>query len=177
MHLLKQIRTELNQVRRPKGQCLCRCSEVLLLIKGILIVSGVYHIIGHVMVLLGIYGINNLEEIGRKLYFSWDLAVSTSSWLITQKNTPMVMIHALIHIGAVGHLFNLIPTELFQAVFEMGELDFNNKYIPFILFYVWGTTQDICTHLLNCYYLMSTTNKNINRNDSNIFTNLMRHYF
>ena len=161
MYVLKQICKELNHIRPAKGNCLCTCrhSEILVFIRMVLILSGIYHAIGHILVLLGMYGINDIEEIGRKLYFSWDLAVSISSWSITQKNTPMVILHALIHIGAVGHLFNLIPTTFYAQVFQMGELDFDNKQVAFIVIYVWGTTQDISNHLLNCYYLFNHQQK------------------
>ena len=65
----------------------------------------------------------------------------------------MVAVHALVHLNAVIHLLQITPSKLFDDVFEMGELDYGLKAPPMIVLYVLGTTQDICTHLLNAYYL------------------------
>lgn len=70
----------------------------------------------------------------------------------------MVAVHAYIHLSAVGHLLEIIPDdnlhEIFmKEVFDMSELNYGTATPLFIAFYVWGTTQDICTHLLNAYYL------------------------
>eukprot|EP01084_Bolivina_argentea_P129600 228878_1 len=108
---------------------------------------------------VGLFSIGNIQNTARKMYFSFDLMVSLSTWMVTQKNTVMIIVHALIHIGAVSHLFSIIRTKIYGDIFEMGELDFNNKAVAVIVFYIWGTTQDICTHLLDVYYLMISKNK------------------
>ena len=120
MVMLEQIRKEYENWRRatPNCLCVCGCSEVLLFIKIALILCSLYHVIGHVMVLFGLFSIHGIEDIGRKLYFSFDLMVSLSCWIVTQRNTPMVLLHALIHIGAVGHLLEIIPTTFFEQIFE-----------------------------------------------------------
>ena len=65
----------------------------------------------------------------------------------------MVAIHALVHLNAVIHLLQITPSKLFDDVFEMGELDYDMKTPAIIVLYGLGTTQDICNHLVNAYYL------------------------
>eukprot|EP01083_Nonionella_stella_P041190 111696_1 len=87
----------------------------------------------------------------RNLYFSFDFLTAVASWIVLQKNTPIAIAHAFIHIPAVLHLLAILPTTLYLHIFEMGELNFNNKPAATIVFYIYGTTLDISTHLLNLY--------------------------
>merc|ERR1712083_239528 len=127
------------------------------LARGMLTVCCLLHAYAHVLVLGGLMSIDGMPNLNRNVYFSFDLLVSLSSWMMTRRNTLMVAIHAMVHLSAVGHLLQILPTKLFNDVFEMGELDYGSKIPPHIVFYVWGTTQDICNHLLNAYHLNRDT--------------------
>ena len=67
----------------------------------------------------------------------------------------MVAVHAVVHLKAVVHLLRIMPTEFFGDVFEMGELDYDDKHAAIIGLYVFGTTQawlpDGYSHIFRSY--------------------------
>eukprot|EP01084_Bolivina_argentea_P059567 108801_1 len=117
-----------------------------------------YAVIGHVLVLLGMFSIGNMTLYRRQVFFSFDGAMGVIGWAFCKntstKHKIMVLVHSLIHIGAAFHLFSVQRTNLYSDIFAMGELDFNDKKTAVIVFYIYGTTQDICTHGLNLYHLI-----------------------
>eukprot|EP01083_Nonionella_stella_P023239 64280_1 len=133
-------------------------SDLTIAFKLVLIISTMYHCVAHSFVLFNGLSIEAFGSTARNMYFPWDLMTSLAVFSLTRKNTWMVTIHALIHIAAVAHLFGIFPTQTYSDVFEMLEFKFENKNCGVISYYIFITTQDIATHSLNIYHLISTKN-------------------
>eukprot|EP01083_Nonionella_stella_P007460 21568_1 len=157
--LIRQVLVELSRLKRDvrdRG-----LSDFTIDLKLVLIFCALYHTVLHVAVLFGAHSIYFMRDswfVWRQLYFTFDFMASPAAWAFHRKNTLMVVVHALVHIPAGLHLYGIMPTKMYADIFEMGELNYNDKSCLIIVIYVWGTTQDLLTHLINAYYLIRSEN-------------------
>ena len=114
----------------------------------IIIIESIHSIL-HLLVLLGYLKVNQNQTF-RKFYFGFDLSSVIFSYLILKANGFFVMIHLIIHIGAVFHLF-IKPIDTYNWIFEIGEQKWNNHSKMKHVIYILGTFEDILTHSLNVY--------------------------
>ena len=107
------------------------------------------HAILHLFVLLGYLKVTQ-DQTFRKFYFALDLLSVIFSYLILKTNGLFVMIHLIVHLGAVFHLF-IKSIETYNWIFEMGEQKWDNHSKMKYVIYILGTFEDILTHSLNIY--------------------------
>src|SRR5437660_7534950 len=100
------------------------------------------HSIAHTLVLFGWVSVTP-HSLFRKIYFSSDLLTVGLSYYFFQTNVWLVLIHLLIHLGAVQYLFFRQPSnpqwKLFHHIFEMAENRWRNQRQLTIIIYVGGT--------------------------------------
>lgn len=89
------------------------------------------------------------------LYFAFDLLSVIFSYIITNKNFYLVFIHILIHIGALLHLLGLhiFFYNFYDSVFKMGSQKWYDQTLLMKTLYIFGTVEDIITHLMNAYFI------------------------
>eukprot|EP01083_Nonionella_stella_P030525 83663_1 len=153
MLMLRQVVVELYDLYRLKRE------EFKTHLKWMLIVAALCHVIMHIAVLFRAHSIEFMQGswfVLRQFYFTFDFAVSPAIWAFTRKNTPTVVVHALVHIFAGLHLFGIYQTKMYSDIFEMAESNFDDKRRWVVVYYVWMTTQDILTHLTNAIYMIKT---------------------
>tara|TARA_B110000008_G_scaffold249738_1_gene262649 strand:+ start:669 stop:1136 length:468 start_codon:yes stop_codon:yes gene_type:complete len=127
----------------------------------LLITTESWYSLSHFIVLFQLTNIMPTTMRGNisKTYFTGDLLSSLLSYYITRKNKMLVMLHALIHLPVVAHLFNIIPTLFYKNVFKIAYNNLNN--VPKHHYYIYniGTVLDLCCHLYNIKFLYQSLYK------------------
>lgn len=125
--------------------------------KPLLLVSELLHSFAHIIVLIHIQPFI-LTGTTRQFYFIWDVASVVASWYVTKKNKDLVLLHVLLHVPALAHLFDTYPTALYANVFKIASTPNSVYDIPVAHYgvYFLGTCLDIYCHLKNVQYLSAT---------------------
>ena len=125
-----------------------------------LIITESWYSLSHFIVLFQLTNIMPTTMRGHisKTYFTGDLLSSLLSYYITRKNKILVLLHALIHLPVIAHLFNF-KTLFYKNVFKIAYNNLNN--VPKTHYYMYniGTVLDLCCHLYNIKFLYQSLRK------------------
>jgi hypothetical protein len=106
----------------------------------------------HFAVLTGEMTIEEISLPMRKKYFSSDLISVLICYAMTNgENSLLILIHFLVHITAVMHLFGVYETFFYFEVFKLAELKPSLPWISTV--YTTLTLADIFCHVYNIYLL------------------------
>lgn len=119
-----------------------------------LLASELIHSFLHFIVLTNIHSLTLGGSI-LKLYFIWDAASSMMSYFVTKKNKRLVIVHMMLHLPALAHLFDIYSTSVYAYVFNQAYHNNTTYGHPIYsgIYYV-GTCVDIYCHLHNVRYLL-----------------------
>ena len=130
------------------------------ILKYTLITSESWYSLSHFIVLFQLTKIMPVHRSAiSKLYFTGDLCSSLLSYYTTKKNKLLVILHCLIHLPVIGHLFHIFPTLFYKNVFKIAYNNLINVPLSHYWVYNLGTFLDLCTHLYNIKFLLKSLSK------------------